>query len=287
MSQFDALLAKIRAIPPIASGASPSKPFSVKKDMFGSFKGLVSSLDSKMGGSSPAVPASPGARRLSVSGSGSVNISGVASVAVIGLGYVGLPLACIFHDAGFNVVAFDVDAAKIAAFSSTSCYLPHLQVDWEQVCCNKSARFKASCAEADLRHCDVFIVCVPTPLGPNQEPDLSHVISATDLVARNLNAGCLFVLESTSFPGTTEEVCLPLLCKTGRTVGTDLFLAYVAVALHELSVTRCPDTPASARTLGMPFTVCAPSPRLLVDMMIVRSHWQTRCTLRALRPFTK
>jgi len=69
------------------------------------------------------------------------------------------------------------------------------------VCCNKSSRFKASCSEADLRDCDVFIVCVPTPLGPNQDPDLSHVTSATELAARHLRPGSLFVLESTSFPG--------------------------------------------------------------------------------------
>jgi UDP-N-acetyl-D-glucosamine dehydrogenase len=221
MSHFDSLLAKIRTIPPLSPAAPASKPLSAKKDMFGSFKGLVSSFDSKLAISSPSAPGAPAARRASVSGG-----STTATIAVIGLGYVGLPLSCIFHEAGFNVVAFDVDSAKVNAFASSTCYLPHLQSEWDRVCCSKSARFKASCSDSDLSQCDVFIVCVPTPLGPNQEPDLSHVTSATQLVARNLRPGCLFVLESTSFPGTTEEVCLPILCSSGRTVGSDLFVAY-------------------------------------------------------------
>ena len=222
MSHFDSLLSKLRAIPPLAPSTAVSKPISAKKDMFGSFKGLVSSLDSKLGSSTPPVPASPNPRRPSVGASA----SSVASIAVIGLGYVGLPLACIFHDAGFSVVAFDVDAGKIASFAAPGCYLPHLQGEWDKVCCGKSARFKATCTEADLSQCDVFIVCVPTPLGLNQDPDLSHVTSATELVARNLRAGCLFVLESTSYPGTTEEVCLPILSAAGRAVGSELFVAY-------------------------------------------------------------
>ena len=223
MSHYESLLAKLRVVPPLASAASSSKQTTAKKDMFGSFKGLVSSFDSKLGSSPTASAGSSAARRPSISGGGP---SSAACIAVIGLGYVGLPLSIIFHDAGYNVVAFDTDPHKIASFSSATCYLPHLQSEWDKICGCKSVRYKASCSEADVSQCDVFIVCVPTPLGPNQDPDLSHVTSATELVSRHLRPGCLFVLESTSFPGTTEEVCLPILRRCGLSVGSDFFLAY-------------------------------------------------------------
>ena len=225
MTHFDSLLSRLRSIPPLAPAASPSKPQAAKKDMLGSFKGLVSSFDVKLG-ASPVIAGASAARRPSFSGGTPPAQPTVASVAVLGLGYVGLPLSCILHDAGFNVVAYDVDAAKIASFASSSCYLPHLQTEWDKISCGKSARYKATSCEADVAGCDVFIVCVPTPLGPNQDPDLSHVTSATELVSRHLHPGCLFILESTSFPGTTEEVCLPILSRAGLIVGTDFFVAY-------------------------------------------------------------
>ncbi len=148
-------------------------------------------------------------------------------VGVIGLGYVGLPLARAFHDAGMRVIGFDVDPTKIRDLKEGVNYLHHLGADY----CQNLARTGKFTPTADfqlLADCDAIIVCVPTPLGKHMDPDLSYVIKTTELIAATLRPGQLVVLESTSYPRTTRDDMLPVLEKTGLKCGTDegFFLAF-------------------------------------------------------------
>jgi len=176
--------------------------------------GPVQSIDA--GGES----ASEAARRLE-----SALRSRRAMVAVVGLGYVGLPLVRALHDAGFPVLGYDVDREKIAKLCRGEDYLKHLGPSFAARL-NASGRFRASADEAELRDADAIIICVPTPLGPHREPDLEYLLSSTRMVARRLRRGHLVVLESTTFPGTTREWMRPILEETGLRCGTDYFLAY-------------------------------------------------------------
>ena len=148
-----------------------------------------------------------------------------ATVAVVGLGYVGLPLVRALHDAGFPVLGYDVDREKIAKLRRGEDYLKHLGPSFAARL-NASGRFRASADEAELRDADAILLCVPTPLGPHREPDLEYVLSSTRMVARRLRRGHLVVLESTTFPGTTREWMRPILEETGLRCGIDYFLAY-------------------------------------------------------------
>lgn len=133
-----------------------------------------------------------------------------AVVAVVGLGYVGLPTVRCFHDAGFSVIGYDIDAAKIASLRAGETYLRHLGTDWVRQLAS-SKRFLATDQPRDLADADAVILCVPTPLGRHREPDLSYVERSTDMLAEHLRPGALVVLTSTSYPGTTREICLPRL----------------------------------------------------------------------------
>lgn len=148
-----------------------------------------------------------------------------AVVGVVGLGYVGLPMARALHDAGFNVVGFDIDAEKVTKLRAGEAYLKHLGQDLFDTL-KASPRFTPT-ADADaLARCDAVLLCVPTPLGAHQEPDLTYVRTSTEMVAGVIGPGCLVSLESTSYPGTTREVCLPILERSGRRGGEDLFLVF-------------------------------------------------------------
>ena len=148
-----------------------------------------------------------------------------AVVGVVGLGYVGLPLLAAFHRAGFRVLGFDVDPAKVGQLLAGRNYLAHLG-DAMVADMVAAGRFDATVDRARLAEADAVLVCVPTPLGKHLEPDLSYVARAADDVARVLRPGQLVVLESTTYPGTTRDVLLPPLTARGRTLGTDLFVAY-------------------------------------------------------------
>ncbi len=152
-----------------------------------------------------------------------------ATVAVVGLGYVGLPLVRAMHDAGFRVVGFDIDAAKIAMLRRGEAYLKHLGEGFVRDLA-ASERFEATDDAAGIAGADAIVLCVPTPLGPGREPDLSFVERSTELAAACVRAGTLVSLESTSFPGTTREVCLPILERTakqrGLECGRDWFLTF-------------------------------------------------------------
>ncbi len=147
-----------------------------------------------------------------------------AVIGVIGLGYVGLPLAVEFARAGFRVVGFDVDAARVASLNQGVCHIADVdKTDFQQALVTN---FQATSNFGLLAEVDAVTICVPTPLGKNKEPDVSYVMSAAEQVARHLHKGQLVVLESTTFPGTTEELLLPLFERRGLHVGIDYGLAF-------------------------------------------------------------
>lgn len=148
-----------------------------------------------------------------------------AVVGVIGLGYVGLPLMAAFHRAGFPVVGFDVDDAKVRALKQGRNYLKHLGEDMVREMVS-AGRFDATTDMNRLGECDAVISCVPTPLGKHLEPDLSYVEATAEDIARTLRPGQLVVLESTTYPRTTREVMLPKFEARGLSCGGDFFLAY-------------------------------------------------------------
>ncbi|MCC6286198.1 MAG: nucleotide sugar dehydrogenase [Phycisphaerales bacterium] len=152
-----------------------------------------------------------------------------ATVGVVGLGYVGLPIARAMLDAGFRVVGFDVDAAKVEMLRSGEAYLKHLgQGFFDDLA--RNGNFAATNEPTRLSEADAILLCVPTPLGVHQEPDLSFVERSTAMVAEVLREGQMIVLESTSYPGTTREVCLPILDEAaqarGLHLGREWFLAF-------------------------------------------------------------
>jgi UDP-N-acetyl-D-glucosamine dehydrogenase len=149
-----------------------------------------------------------------------------ARVAVLGLGYVGLPLAVVFAEAGFTVTGIDPDERKVDTICRGE---SHIQdVSTEQVARLVSAgRLKATTNFSALRDADAVSICVPTPLRKTGDPDLSFIISATDELARYVHPGMVIVLESTTYPGTTREIMLPKLSETGKlAVGENFFLAF-------------------------------------------------------------
>jgi UDP-N-acetyl-D-glucosamine dehydrogenase len=146
-------------------------------------------------------------------------------IGVIGLGYVGLPLAVEFARAGFHVVGFDVDERKIADINAGRSYIPDVPQD-ELSGVVDSAHLRATTDFSGLKDVDVVDICVPTPLRKTKDPDLSFVVQALEVVATHLKAGQLVVLESTTYPGTTDEVALPMLEAGGLVVERDFFLAF-------------------------------------------------------------
>ena len=152
--------------------------------------------------------------------------AGVSStVGIIGLGYVGLPLAVAFAEAGLAVVGVDTSADKVAAVGAGRSYIEDVSSD-ALAPLLASGRLTATTDATRLRDCSAILVCVPTPLGQHREPDLSYVTSAAETAIANLAPGALLVLESTTWPGTTREVLAPMLEAAGRTVGRDAYLAF-------------------------------------------------------------
>jgi UDP-N-acetyl-D-glucosamine dehydrogenase len=149
----------------------------------------------------------------------------VARVGVVGLGYVGLPLAVEFAKAGFTVVGIDVDRSKVERVLRGENYIADVE-DSELQSAVRTGRLSATDDWNVVVDLDVLIVCVPTPFNRNKEPDLSAVVAAVHAIGTRLRRGHLVVLESTTYPGTTEEVLQPLLGESGLRVGTDFGLAY-------------------------------------------------------------
>ncbi len=152
-------------------------------------------------------------------------VSREATVGVIGLGYVGLPLVGALAENGFTVVGFDIDAEKVATLNSGRSFIRH--IPHEAIAgMVRSRRFRAVTDFAELAKVDAVLICVPTPLTRHREPDLSYIVGTTESIAPHLRPGHLIVLESTTYPGTTREVMLPILERGGLKSGRDFFLAY-------------------------------------------------------------
>ena len=137
-----------------------------------------------------------------------------ANVGIIGLGYVGLPLALLFADAGFPVTGFDVDRKKVEKLSRGESYI--YRVPSSEIQLARAKRFSATVDYSDISGMDAVIICVPTPLNEQREPDLSYIMNTAEAITPYLRAGQLIVLESTTYPGTTEEVLVPILEKNAH-----------------------------------------------------------------------
>ncbi len=144
-------------------------------------------------------------------------------IGIVGLGYVGLPLAVAFAEAGHEVVGLDLDPAKVESLSSGRSYIEDVP---DSALAPLGPRLRASADYAELSPCEAAIVCVPTPLTNSREPDLTYLLDSATALSEVLRPGQLVVLESTTYPGTTREQLVPLLERSGLTVGGDLFVAF-------------------------------------------------------------
>lgn len=147
------------------------------------------------------------------------------ALGVIGLGYVGLPICLAATNAGLKVIGYDIDAAKPAALYKGESYLRHIPSALIKSAV-ETGRLEATSDFARLPEADALLICVPTPLTQHLEPDLSYVVNTTEMIAKHLRRGQLIVLESTTYPGTTDEVMKPILERGGLKCGVDFLLAF-------------------------------------------------------------
>jgi UDP-N-acetyl-D-glucosamine dehydrogenase len=148
-----------------------------------------------------------------------------ARTGVVGLGYVGLPLAVELARSGFHATGIDLDDRKVTAVNSGRSYIPDVPTNDVRTL-HEAGRLEATTDFAVVRELDTINICVPTPLRKTKDPDMSYIVSAVEAIAKHLHPGMLIVLESTTYPGTTDEVVQPLLEATGLKAGEDFFLAF-------------------------------------------------------------
>ncbi len=148
-----------------------------------------------------------------------------AKIGIIGLGYVGLPLIRAFIAAGYKTIGYDVDQSKVDSLLAGKSYIGHISSQWIAKIVGDGS-LEPTADMSRLAEADALLICVPTPLSESRDPDLFYVESTTRSIAATLRPGQLVVLESTTYPGTTRDVMLPILAKSGLTVGEDYFLAY-------------------------------------------------------------
>src|ERR671910_1380217 len=148
-----------------------------------------------------------------------------ARAGVVGLGYVGLPLAVELAKAGFHTTGIDLDERKITAIQAGRSYIPDV-TSAAVAALRKAGSLDATSDFSIVKELDTINICVPTPLRKTKDPDMSYIVSAVEAIAKHLHPGMLIVLESTTYPGTTEEVVQPLLESTGLRAGADFFLAF-------------------------------------------------------------
>ena len=148
-----------------------------------------------------------------------------AKVGVVGLGYVGLPLALAFSEAGFEVLGFDIQQKRVDWVNQGESYMPDVANDRLSAVLASGA-LEATVDQGRLGEVDAICICVPTPLTKAKEPDLSHVIHESEEISKRLHQGQLVVVESTTYPGTTREVVLPILERSGLKAGSDFYLAF-------------------------------------------------------------
>ena len=185
-------------------------------------------------------------------------------IGIIGLGYVGIPLALTACKAGFPVVGFDIDTKRVAQINRGESFIKHIPTE-AIAAAIKEERFRATTDFDELRDVDAIIIAVPTPLTKHREPDLSYVEATARAIAPRLRKGHLVVLESTTWPGTTDEVMRPIFEKTGLKSGTDFYLAFSP----------------SARTPAIPISAPRPSPRSSAAMVRTRWSWPTPSMARS------
>ena len=147
------------------------------------------------------------------------------TISVVGLGYVGLPLAVEFAKEGFKVIGIDLDKRKVDSVNASQSYIPDVPTE-DVAALVRGGKLSATTDYAALKEVDAVSICVPTPLGKSRDPDMSYVISSADEVAKHCHTGMLIVLESTTYPGTTDEILLPRLKQRGFKIGEDVFLAF-------------------------------------------------------------
>jgi UDP-N-acetyl-D-glucosamine dehydrogenase len=148
-----------------------------------------------------------------------------AVVGIIGMGYVGLPLAHTFCSAGFRVVGFDIDSDKVKALGAGRSYIKHIPSE-TIAGMRQGDRFTATADFSRIPDVDAILICVPTPLTKQREPDMTYIVKTGETIAPHLKAGQLVVLESTTYPGTTRDVLRPILERGGLKAGTDFYLAF-------------------------------------------------------------
>ena len=148
-----------------------------------------------------------------------------AKVGVVGLGYVGIPLIRAFVQAGFTTLGFDIDQRKVERLLAGESYIGHIPSSWIAECI-QTGRFTPTADMRRLAEADAVLICVPTPLSDSRDPDLSYIEATARQIAAVLRPAQLIVLESTTYPGTTRDVVLPILEASGLKVGTDFYLAY-------------------------------------------------------------
>jgi UDP-N-acetyl-D-glucosamine dehydrogenase len=149
----------------------------------------------------------------------------IAKVGVVGLGYVGLPLLVELGRAGFEAVGFDLDSRKVSAIGEGRSYIPDVS-ESEVAALVSTGRLRATTDFAEIATLNSVNICVPTPLRKTKDPDMSYVVSAVETIARHLRPGLLVILESTTYPGTTDELVKPILERSGLVTGRDFFLAF-------------------------------------------------------------
>ena len=147
-----------------------------------------------------------------------------AVIGIVGLGYVGLPLVIRFAEEGFRVVGIDIDDSKVTKLNAGKSYIEHIPAS--AILQTRKAGFRATTNFAEAKKADALIICVPTPLDEHREPDMSYVIGTVESLIPNIRAGQLMSLESTTYPGTTDEELLPRIEARGFTVGKDYFLTF-------------------------------------------------------------
>jgi len=148
-----------------------------------------------------------------------------ALIGVIGLGYVGLPLVIRFSEEGFRILGFDIDINKVTMLNKGESYIKHVPAEKISKL-RKSGLFEATSNYSRLKETDAILICVPTPLNKNKEPDMSYIEITSDEIAKTLRKGQLVSLESTTYPGTTREILLPKFERQGFKVGKDFFLVF-------------------------------------------------------------
>ena len=147
-----------------------------------------------------------------------------ATVGIIGLGYVGLPLVIRFTEEKFKVIGFDIDTEKCRALNSGESYIRHISAESIQIALKNG--FTATSSWENISEVDCMIICVPTPLGINNTPDLQYIHNTLKSICEFLKKGQLLILESTTYPGTTDEELVPVVENQGFQIGNDFFIAY-------------------------------------------------------------